>query len=383
VRTDLRLQGRAIGSTPENRTALMELNRRNLSAELAGASLSGHERNHLFLSRQGIDFADVSALSGLDGAADGRAFGILDYDRDGWLDIAIVNANAPFLQLFRNQIGDRPRADSQASAGKLLAVRFVGGNHTAAATTEWSTRDGYGAVVEVDLGEQTLVREHRAGEGFAAQNSATLGIGIGPAEAVPAVTVRWPSGRVQTARNVSADTLPTFYENPADSPDGSPFVGRPYRRRLAPDRAVAASSTHARRPRLELTSTSTRTTNARLRLYTTMATWCVACQTELPQLQRLREAFAEEELAMFGVPVDPREDADKIEAWRAAYQPVYELLSGLTPKQKISVSRLVVRELGMEAVPATLITDAADHVLHAQWGPPSISKLRELLTSVP
>ena len=52
--------------------------------------------------------------------------------------------------------------------------------------------------VEVDVGGRTLLREHRAGEGFSAQNSATLIVGLGAHQrAERAVRVRklWPSGR--------------------------------------------------------------------------------------------------------------------------------------------------------------------------------------------
>ncbi|MGY8659122.1 MAG: FG-GAP repeat domain-containing protein, partial [Verrucomicrobiales bacterium] len=62
-------------------------------------SFSGNERDHLYLNRGGKSFADVSALSGLDLVSDGRSFAYLDYDHDGWLDVAVASANAPQLQL--------------------------------------------------------------------------------------------------------------------------------------------------------------------------------------------------------------------------------------------------------------------------------------------
>ena len=62
-------------------------------------SFSGHERNHLFLSDRGRRFSDISAISGLDNIADGRAFVLWDFDRDGWQDIALVNANTPLLNI--------------------------------------------------------------------------------------------------------------------------------------------------------------------------------------------------------------------------------------------------------------------------------------------
>jgi len=43
----------------------------------------------------------------------------------------------------------------------------------------------------------------------------------------------------------------------------------------------------------------------------------------------------------------------------------------------------VLEELKLEAVPATIVTDGAGGVVLAQWGPPSISKIRELLAASP
>ena len=83
--------------------------------------------------------------------------------------------------------------------------------------------------VEVDVGGKTLLREHRAGEGFSAQNSATLIVGLGAHQRVDAVHVRWPSGRTQQIAEVAAGMLVTVYENPRHSPTREAFVVVPYR----------------------------------------------------------------------------------------------------------------------------------------------------------
>jgi hypothetical protein len=151
VRTDLQ-------KTTTNSSELAQLGRRTHDEELGGASLSGFERNHLFLSSGGVKFADISGISGLDDPADGRSFGILDYDHDGWPDIALVNANAPMLELYRNRIGSHPATLANPAGGRMIALRFVGGNRAAKPTRTASARDGIGARVTVDLGDAKLLR---------------------------------------------------------------------------------------------------------------------------------------------------------------------------------------------------------------------------------
>jgi hypothetical protein len=82
---------------------------------------------------------------------------------------------------------------------------------------------------------------------------------------------------------------------------------------------------------------------------------------------------------MFGLPIDANDGPGELEAWRAAQRPAYELLAGLTEAQVAPVKSLVLDRLKLDAVPATIVTDAAGNVLLTQWGPPTISKIRELL----
>lgn len=156
-----------------------------------GVSQSGKERNHLFLNDQGRAFHDVSGLSGLDSSADGRSFAWLDFDRDGLLDLATVNANAPLLELYHNEMGSGPQRN-------FIVLELIGGHAANEPAAGASTRSAIGSRVEVDAGDRTLVRELRAGEGLAAQNSARMLIGIGAAERADEIRILWPSGRRTT-----------------------------------------------------------------------------------------------------------------------------------------------------------------------------------------
>lgn len=349
---------------------------------MARVSISGHERNHLFFNSHGDLFSDLAGISGLDHPGDSRSFAIWDYDRDGWQDIAIVNVNAPLLQLYRNQIGSKlGEGNTHESIGRMVALRFVGGNHTSTPQALWSNRDGYGAMVTLKLGEQTLIREHRAGEGLAAQNSATLIIGIGQRSQVDSIVVRWPSGMVQQTEGIAAGTLVTVYEDPSQQPDGQAFVFQPYKL-YSPSTGRALTKTDMSRRYLHLNHIGSKGPDTQLRLYTTMATWCAACQRELPQLQHLRALFDKEKVAMFGVPIDDSEDTEKLKAYRDKYQPAYELLLDLGKEQAASVQQHVKDTLKMDGLPATIITDSEGYVLRTMWGVPSASEIHQLLADL-
>jgi enediyne biosynthesis protein E4 len=60
-----------------------------------------------------------------------------------------------------------------------------------------SNRDAIGACVRVTAGGKTMMRQVEAGSGYASQMMLPLHFGIGKADHVDAVEIRWPSGRVQ------------------------------------------------------------------------------------------------------------------------------------------------------------------------------------------
>ena len=342
-----------------------------------GASFSGHERNHLFLNSQSKQFYDLAGASGLDHPGDSRSFAFLDYDRDGWQDIALVNTNAPFFQLYRNQIGDWKSSDSR---GQIVALRFIGGNHTASPSEHFSNRDGYGAKVTLSIGNLTIQREHRSGEGKAAQNSTTMIIGIGKRAKADSIVVQWPSGVVQETHDVPVGTLVTVYENPSQQLDGQAFVLQPYEALTKVPTSEKLTTIETSRKRLQLAHS---TTKSKLVMYTTMATWCAACKRELPQLKQLRDRFDSSLVAMFGVPIDENDSAKKLEKYIAEYQPAYELLADLTPDAVAKAQGIVKEALLLDGLPATIVTDGDGYILKTMWGVPSASDIHQWIENLP
>ncbi|MEE8046941.1 MAG: ASPIC/UnbV domain-containing protein, partial [Dehalococcoidia bacterium] len=213
--------------------------------------------------------------------------------------------------------------------------------------------------------------------GLAAQNSATMLVGIGDAERAKRLEIRWPSGRSYDTTAVPAGTLVTAYEDPSASPTGAPFVLTPYgvptpHRPLVASAGIPASSIRAAQDVLP-------GDRGRLIMYTTVATWCVPCLEELPGLNLLRTTFSTEELEIFGVPYDGEEPPEVLQAWSDLYAPPYRILSELSIEQRASVIDGALDALRLEGVHAAVITDSEGEVLLVRWGPPSISEIRVLL----
>ena len=122
--------------------------------------------------------------------------------------------------------------------------------------------------------------------------------------------------------------------------------------------------------------------SATITMVTTMATWCGACQKELPQFELLRRRFEADEVAMHAIPVDPQDTKEKLDAYVAAHRPDYELIRGAAPPQITLVRRIVFSEIGIDGLPATVVTDSSGRVLHVQAGVPTVSKVRQVLADL-
>lgn len=340
-----------------------------------GVSQSGNERNHLFshLRTDAVRFRDVSGVSGLDHPADGRAFAWLDFDRDGWLDVAAVNANTPLLQLFHNEMGAFQRSGQRGA----LVVELEGGGRPGATESGWSNRDAIGARVSVtDADGRMQVRELRAGEGLAAQNAGRLHFGLGADERVSEVAVQWPSGRRTIVADVAAGSLLRISER-------GDVASEPWARAAKPLPASRPTEDEPSAPFAvaeaagEMTAEPAGAQPA-LRVFTSFATWCSVCLGELPQVALLRDAFAPEAVRLDGIPVDPEDTTAKLEQWVRKNQPAYRVRSDWSPERRAEVADLLARTLRSEGLPATVITDGSGKVLHTQWGVPTLSTLRAL-----
>ncbi|MFT6794838.1 MAG: hypothetical protein ACJAR1_002854 [Rubritalea sp.] len=152
-------------------------------------SLSGNERNRLIM-RDNDGFVDRSLVSGVDCREDARSFTLLDYDKDGWVDIALASTNGPRLRLFRNCFGDL------GAKGSVVEVTLQGSSREAKANTAGSNRDAVGAILTAVTDKGSRVYRKSIGEGLAAQNSGRIRVTLAEGETLVSLSVRWPSGKL-------------------------------------------------------------------------------------------------------------------------------------------------------------------------------------------
>jgi hypothetical protein len=158
------------------------------SAEFIGDnSWNGYEHDVLLRNDgDGKRFTDIAHVCGADLDTDGRGVAYLDYDQDGAVDMVVVNHRQPAV-LLHNNYGGR---------NHWLAVELQGTK---------SNRQGVGARITYRAGGVKRIREVRAGGGFESSSSVPPLLGLGKADKVDELTIRWPSGIVQTLKDIPAN----------------------------------------------------------------------------------------------------------------------------------------------------------------------------------
>ncbi len=129
----------------------------------------------LYLQQPDGTFEEVSAAWGLDDRGWGRGLALADLNGDGWLDVVKRELHAP-ARLYLSRCGE--------AAWLEVALRQAGPNPF-----------GVGAEVVVEVKDRTHRRWLTAGgTGLSSGGPMTVHVGLGEAETVERLTVRWPDG---------------------------------------------------------------------------------------------------------------------------------------------------------------------------------------------
>lgn len=131
-------------------------------------------------------FFDVSSVSGefFTRPFVSRGAAVADYDRDGDLDVVIVNHGERAV-LLRNDSDGR---------SNWIAVTLEG---------RASNRQGLGAMIRVVAGDLVQVRQVGSQASYLSQNELNEHFGLGARSVVDSIIVTWPSGAYQVATDVA------------------------------------------------------------------------------------------------------------------------------------------------------------------------------------
>jgi hypothetical protein len=154
------------------------------------------QRKLLYQNQHNGHFADVSfqAGTGISDPAPARGCAFGDFDNDGNVDVVVNTVNDyPQLLHCTSRLGNN-----------WIKIRTVGVK---------SNRSGIGARLICTTRPPGETKPHqqidevRSGGSYISQNDLRIHFGLGKAEKVDALEIRWPSGQVDTLKDVKANQL--------------------------------------------------------------------------------------------------------------------------------------------------------------------------------
>ncbi len=145
---------------------------------------------------EGKNFLDISYLTGSDSDGDGRSVVAADLNNDGRQDLIVRQVGGGPLLIYENLFPKRHWLK--------LTLRGTKSNSL-----------GIGAKVTISVAGRQLVREMNPINSYRSQGPSLIHLGLGDADHIDALSIRWPSGLVQELGPLKADRHILIQENSA------------------------------------------------------------------------------------------------------------------------------------------------------------------------
>ena len=144
--------------------------------------------SRLFMNNGNGTFAEEAADLRFDDFLLGRGVVCFDYDRDGDIDIFVANVFGE-PALWRNDGGNSQNF-------LTVGLEFLPGNYR-----------GIGSRITITINGEEQMRELRGGSHYVSQNPVEAHFGLGDADVVDMVEIRWPDGTTTIRTDVPANQI--------------------------------------------------------------------------------------------------------------------------------------------------------------------------------
>ena len=158
---------------------------------------SSNLTNYYFSNNGGITFSDNTAAFGFDQASNSNGAAYADLDNDGDLDLIVNNINK-FASIYRNETNKKNTNYLQ------ITLKGIDGN----------TR-GIGSKVTLYAQGKQQCLEQLPTRGYLSTVSTTLQFGLGKAEKIDSLKIRWNNGKEQLLRDIGPNQMLVLDENEA------------------------------------------------------------------------------------------------------------------------------------------------------------------------